>query len=120
MANETTGIVHYGDTPSPIADTLTRYGLGGELAGLGHNGGPPLDGDASKISGFITEHQLARQLGLTLSTIRRWRRQRYGPQAVTIGRRFYYREDAAQTFAAAQLEKAEAAAEPRRRGRQRR
>jgi hypothetical protein len=74
----------------------------------------------SGIPGYISEVEFAAQLGVVLSTIRRWRRQRYGPQAVTIGRKFYYKQDAAQTFAAAQLDKAEAAAEPRRRGRPRR
>jgi hypothetical protein len=71
----------------------------------------------SGIPGYITEVEFAAQIRVAVSTIRRWRRQRYGPQAVAIGRKFYYREDAASTFAAAQLEKTEAAAEPPRRGR---
>jgi hypothetical protein len=76
--------------------------------------GAPIAGD---IPGYIAEFEFAGQLGVAVATVRRWRRQRYGPQAVTIGRRFYYPENAAQTFADAQLKEAEAAAEPRRRGR---
>jgi hypothetical protein len=114
MSNETTCIVRYGETPSPIADALTRYGLGGELAG--HNGGPPLE-DESKIPGWITEAQFARQLGLSIATVRRWRRRRYGPPWVKIGRRDYTPENAAADFAAGLLAAAEATAQPPRRGR---
>jgi hypothetical protein len=74
---------------------------------------------ADGIPGYITEFELAAQLGVAVATVRRWRRQRYGPQAITIGRRFYYQENAAQTFADAQLKRSEAAAHPPRRGRPR-
>src|SRR5215469_5752259 len=87
MSKETTGIVRYGETSSPIADALTRYGLGGELAGS------PLE--PSGIPGFITEEQLARQLGVALSTVRRWKRRGYGPKFIKIGRVDYCKESAA-------------------------
>src|SRR5215472_14946253 len=97
VSNETTGtgIVRYGET-SPIADVLTRYGLSGELAGAG-----PLE--ETGIPGFITQEQLARQLGIALSTVRRWRRRGYGPKFVKDGRKDYCKETAAADFAAALL-----------------
>jgi hypothetical protein len=51
------------------------------------------------IPGFITEAQLAQQLGVRVSTVRRWRKARYGPRFVRIGRRDYCRETAAADFA---------------------
>jgi hypothetical protein len=75
---------------------------------------------ASGIPGWITEQQYADQIGVSLATVRRWRRQHYGPTFVKIGRRDYCRENAAAEFAADQLKKAESAAEPRPRGRPRR
>jgi hypothetical protein len=72
---------------------------------------------ARRINGYINEAELANQLGVAVPTLRRWRRKGYGPKAIPIGRKFYYRQDAAPTFAAAQLKKAEAAGEPPRRGR---
>jgi hypothetical protein len=66
------------------------------------------------IAGFISEFEFAARLGVQIQTVRRWRRQRYGPSAVAVGKRLYYRENAAQTFAAEQAEAA-----PRHRGRPR-
>lgn len=74
---------------------------------------------ASGIQGFITEADFAAQLGVAISTLQRWRYTRHGPRSVKIARRFYYREDAAETFLDEQLKKAETAAKPRRRGRPR-
>src|SRR5215472_9391040 len=111
VSNETTGIVRYGET-SPIADVLTRYRLGGELAEAGPR-------EEIGIPGFITEEQLARQLGVALSTVRRWKRRRYGPKFVKLGRKDYCKETAAADFALELMAKAEAAAEPPRRGRPR-
>jgi hypothetical protein len=74
---------------------------------------------ASRIPGFITDQQQADRLGVTVSTLRRWRRKGYGPKSVKIGRKDYYPETADAEFAAAQLAEAEAAAEPRGRGRPR-
>jgi hypothetical protein len=106
-----------GEIPTPIADEMRRRLVQAKLQEAIRSGSAqPAEGG---IEGFITEFEHAAQLGIAVATVRRWRRQRYGPQAVTIGRKFYYREDAAQTFAIAQLERAEAASEPRRRGRPR-
>src|SRR5262252_6035403 len=108
LSNESTGVVCYGETPSPIADAMERDLVQERSRNTQTRSG---------IEGFVTEFEFAAQLGVAVATVRRWRRQRYGPQAVAIGRKFYYREDAASTFAAAQLKQAEAAAEPPRRGR---
>jgi hypothetical protein len=114
LSNEGTGIVRYGETPSPIADVLERDLLQERLRNAVHN--PARSG----IEGFITEFEFAAQLGVAVTTVRRWRRQRYGPKAIAIGRRFYYRENAAQSFAVDQLKQAEGEREPPRRGRPRR
>jgi hypothetical protein len=106
-------------TPDELHHRLQRAIFNPSPAKIGHNGGLPLQGE-SKIPGWITEAQFARQLGLSITTVRRWRRRGYGPTWVKIGRRDYTRETAAADFAAAQLADAEAAAEPRRRGRPRR
>jgi hypothetical protein len=72
------------------------------------------------IEGFVSEAEFANQLNLTLATVRRWRRVGYGPRSVRLGRRDFYRENAVQQFLSEKLAEAEAAAEPRRRGRPRR
>jgi hypothetical protein len=111
LPNESAGFVRYGEN-SPIADAMERELVEERLRNAIHN--PARSG----IEGFITEFEFATQLGIAVATVRRWRRQRYGPQAVTIGRRFYYRENAASTFAAEEeLKQAERA--PRKRGRPR-
>jgi hypothetical protein len=69
---------------------------------------------ASGIPGYITERQFADQLGLSIATIRRWRRQGYGPAWVKIGRRDYTRENGAREFADELLGRAQAQREPRR------
>ena len=93
----------------PVSAKLDEYLLGSESRQPVANG----------IPGFITEQQLARQLGLSLVTVRRWRRQRCGPKSVRIGRRDYYRVTAVEEFAAEQLAAAEAAGKPRTRVRPR-
>ena len=66
------------------------------------------------LAGYITEAEQAEKHDISLATLRRWRQQRYGPQAVQIGRRFYYREDATERWLAEQEAAAKASAEPRR------
>ena len=95
----------------PVSADIDEY-LRGQIR---HNGGPPLEGE-SKIPGWITEAQFARQLGLSIATVRRWRRRGYGPPWVKIGRRDYTRETAAADFAAELFAKAKAEREPPRRG----
>jgi hypothetical protein len=117
MSDERTGIVRYGETSSPIEDSMERSRRASHpLSDLLDSKAQPV---ASGIPGFISEQEFADQLGLALATIRRWRRTGYGPKFVKIGRRDFCKENAATEFAAEQLAKAEAAAEPRRRGRPR-
>jgi len=68
------------------------------------------------IPGFITEKAQAAKSGVSLATLRRWRKRGYGPRAVRYGRRFLYREDADVEFLA-RVAEAEAQQQPRRRGR---
>jgi hypothetical protein len=98
--------VCYGETP-PIADAFSR--LSESFT----------DPEESGVAGFITEEQLARQLGVTLSTIRRWKSRGYGPKFVKIGRRDYCKESGAADFAAELMAAAEDKSR-RRRARQRR
>jgi hypothetical protein len=98
----TEAIVRYGES-TPIADAMTPYR---------HN---LTDPEETGIPGFITEEQLAQQLGVALSTIRRWKSRRYGPKFVKIGRKDYCKETAAADFAAALLAEAENSGRPSRR-----
>ena len=43
---------------------------------------------------YVTDTELAQQLGRTARTLRTWRRQRLGPPFVVIGRDVKYRKDA--------------------------
>lgn len=70
-----------------------------------------------KIAGHITEDEQADRVGITKSTLRRWRRGGYGPRQVKIGRFILYPEDADTRFLAEQAIAAEAQHGPRRRGR---
>jgi hypothetical protein len=66
------------------------------------------------FNGYIPETAQAEKHGVSLATQRRWRKLKYGPAAVRIGRRYYYRADASEDWLAAQET---AAAEPPRRRR---
>jgi hypothetical protein len=96
----TEAIVRYGEN-TLIADGMTR--LRESLL------------ETTRIPGFITEEQLARQLDVALSTVRRWKRRGYGPKFVKIGRTDYCKETGAADFAAALLAEAEHRDRPRRR-----
>ena len=61
------------------------------------------------LAGWISRGELARELGLTEDTLRRWEDRRIGPVCVRAGRRVYYRRTAVQDWLAAQ----EAAKQPR-------
>jgi hypothetical protein len=114
MANENVGIARYGGTPTPIADSMERELLNAKLHDfLSDEGAPP------KIKGFLTEEEQARKHGHCIATQRRWRRRGYGPSATPFGRNWVYREDGTERWLADQLARAEAVAEPRRRGRPR-
>ena len=44
----------------------------------------------SALAGYVSETDLADELGLTKRTLIRWRRLREGPAATRVGRRIYY------------------------------
>lgn len=64
------------------------------------------------LAGWISRSELARELGLTEDTLRRWEDRRIGPVCVRAGRRVYYRRATVQDWLAAQ----EAAKQARGRG----
>lgn len=48
------------------------------------------------LSGHVSEHDLAREMNISLRTLRRWAQERSGPVVTKIGRRvFYSRESVA-------------------------
>ena len=50
------------------------------------------------LSGWISRLDLALELDLTVDTLRRWEKRRFGPPPVRAGRRVYYRRDAVQEW----------------------
>jgi hypothetical protein len=42
------------------------------------------------LDGYVSEHEEAAALGLTVRTLRSWRKLGKGPNYVKIGRRFFY------------------------------
>lgn len=52
---------------------------------------------------LISEHDLADELGLSVWTLRKWRKRSYGPAAHKLGKRVVYRRDDVQSFLAAGL-----------------
>ena len=46
------------------------------------------------LSGWISRTDLAQQLDVTESTLRRWEAERRGPPCVRAGRKIYYRRSA--------------------------
>ena len=45
------------------------------------------------LSGWISRLDLALELGVTVETLRRWEKLRFGPPCVRAGRKVYYRRD---------------------------
>ena len=52
----------------------------------------------SFLDGYITEHDLAKQVGKTVSTLREWRRKNYGPNAAKLGKLVVYRSTDVEAF----------------------
>lgn len=50
------------------------------------------------LSGWISRLDLALELGLTVETLHRWEKLRFGPLCVRAGRKIYYRRDAVQNW----------------------
>jgi hypothetical protein len=71
------------------------------------------------ITGYISEENQASRSGVTVSTLRRWRGQGYGPRWSKFGRFVLYAEDANTRFIAQEAAATEARRNPRPRGRPR-
>ncbi len=54
------------------------------------------------LAGWISRGELARELGLSEDTLRRWEGRRIGPVCVRAGCRVYYRRAAVQDWLAGQ------------------
>jgi hypothetical protein len=50
------------------------------------------------LSGYISEHELAAQLGLSVWALRAWRRRGYGPAWAKIGKAVLYSAKAVEAF----------------------
>lgn len=46
------------------------------------------------MGGWISRPDLAQQLGVSESTLRRWEAERWGPPCIRAGRKIYYRRTA--------------------------
>lgn len=51
-----------------------------------------------KVTGHISEYELARMLGMTVWGLRAWRRRNYGPPAKKFGKSVFYTEKAVAQF----------------------
>lgn len=64
-------------------------------------------GTQSVLDGFLTEAELAKELGISTRTLIRWRRLREGPPITRLGRRIlYHRQAVAKWLAGRQREAA--------------
>lgn len=65
---------------------------------------PPASERASGriLAGWVSRADLARELGLTEDTLRRWEDRRTGPACVRAGRKVLYRRSAIEAWLAAQ------------------
>ena len=50
------------------------------------------------LNGWISRLDLALELGVTVETLRRWEKIRFGPRCVRAGRKIYYRRAAVQSW----------------------
>ena len=62
------------------------------------------------LSGWISRLDLALELEVTVETLHRWEKLRFGPPCVRAGRKIYYRRDAVQDWLLAQEQERDAAA----------
>ena len=61
--------------------------------------------DANELfAGYLTEQQFCEAIGKTPRTARLWRKRRYGPPYVRIGREIFYPIDDAQRWLRAQVQ----------------
>lgn len=59
---------------------------------------PPRPAKPRLLSGWISRLDLALELGVTVETLHRWEKLRFGPPCVRAGRKIYYRRDAVQDW----------------------
>lgn len=65
---------------------------------MADTGTSPRSASGSVLGGWISRHDLALELGLSVDTLRRWEARRFGPPCVRAGRKVYYRRDAVQDW----------------------
>ena len=69
------------------------------LAPRSHRGVFVMEGQVCSIlDGYLTLDQTAKELGIHVVTLKRWKARRYGPVPVRVGSRWYYRRDDWRTF----------------------
>jgi len=59
-------------------------------------------GPKSLLAGWISRGELAEELGLSVDTLGRWHRKRFGPVCIKAGRKVFYRRHAVETWLQAQ------------------
>jgi len=59
-------------------------------------------GSKSLLTGWISRKDLAAELGLTIDTLGRWQRTRFGPVCIKAGRKVFYRRQVVEAWLQAQ------------------
>jgi len=59
-------------------------------------------GSKSPLNGWISRKDLAAELGLTIDTLGRWQRTRFGPVCIKAGRKVFYRRQIVEAWLLAQ------------------
>lgn len=59
----------------------------------------------SFMDGYVSEHDLAIQVGISVYTLREWRRKKYGPTAGKLGKLVVYRQSDVADFMSSIFEK---------------
>jgi transcriptional regulator with XRE-family HTH domain len=54
--------------------------------------------DATVLGDYLTDAQLAKELGVSTRTLMRWEAARYGPPRIIVGRKLYYRREAVEKW----------------------
>jgi hypothetical protein len=89
-----------GNSFAEILKRLTR--IEEAVAGIGHNGGPPLDDDSpSPEDPLLKPGDAATYLKTSEVTLERKRRKRTGPDYIKTGGRIFYRQSALDRYLAA-------------------